>query len=583
MNPPTTQTVDQNYFKSPTEDLNAYNSRIQNYNASKTPTSDVGNPASTTLAQDQAKTANQGKPGYDLFGNTDPNYKAPIAAEPKTTAQTLNDKGTELQTAQNELQTHAKTAIDAIDSIRNGATPLSAGQTAQIDGLKNQYEQLIQDQQDQNDQDRTAQNLMDARQGRTQYMPMAHLQTISTIATKGRAKISDLQIKEASAIAALTEGFKTSNIADIKDAYELYKGASKEKTDAIQKYIDDSQKAIKDANDAKIAADKVVYDTVTKPIQDIQADVLKNTGDAQLAASIGKANNVEAALALAGDSMQVGTGTLGDYLAYKRQVVARGGTPINYDAFVKHEEDKGVDLAYRKAYATAKGDAAGKTAGLTEGTISTDETAPVTSDGTGQYTKDQALSAITKMKLSESQSNAVSYALRMMESNKAINNLIGENYNPTTSIASIGRLFRSDNARTLDRDLQNFIRAQLRKESGAQISDGEIAGGKKIYDPSGVLTNAKDVQQTADTRQQAIQSMIAQAGPAGKVLNEYFKSIGTGGNAGLSPGGAALIEDDAAAKSKLELIYPSRSQEIDSIITAKPDISNAEILQVLGQ
>jgi hypothetical protein len=162
---------------------------------------------------------------------------------------------------------------------------------------------------------------------------------------------------------------------------------------------------------------------------------------------------------------------------------------------------------------------------------------PSVSDGAIGATgvKEGALNAITKLKLAEGQANAVSYAFRMIEANAEINEQLGDGekitgrYNPTTVFSGIGRTFRSDNARQLDRGLENFIRAQLRKESGAQIADSEMEGGKRIYSPQGILTNKKDVVATKGTREQAIQSMIAQAGPAGTYLKQYYDYMQTGG------------------------------------------------------
>ena len=149
--------------------------------------------------------------------------------------------------------------------------------------------------------------------------------------------------------------------------------------------------------------------------------------------------------------------------------------------------------------------------------------------------KGAAVDAITRLKLTEGQANAVSYGFRMIEANSNINNLIGNGatekgtYNPTTAFSMLGRLGRSDNARALDRDLENFIRAQLRKESGAQIADTEMAGGRQIYSPQGVLTDSNDIKATKATREQAIQSMIAQSGPAGAYLKQYFDYMQSGG------------------------------------------------------
>lgn len=141
--------------------------------------------------------------------------------------------------------------------------------------------------------------------------------------------------------------------------------------------------------------------------------------------------------------------------------------------------------------------------------------------------KDNVLNAVAGMKLTEGQANAVSFSLRMMEADRAMTSQVAGGYNPTTLGSALGRTFVSDNSRTFEREMENFIRAQLRKESGATITDEESAGGRKIYSPAGIMTNQKDIEQTARTRRQAIDSMITQAGPAAAYLKQYAESLRT--------------------------------------------------------
>ncbi len=237
----------------------------------------------------------------------------PTSTSPSTTVTTDSSQTDPRVQAANDLTTEQKKVDDAINNIQTGATPLNAGEQAQIDGLKSQYQQLITDQQDQNSQLTDAQNILDAREGRTQYMPMAHLQTISKITTAGTTAVANLMVKEASAVAAMTQGFHDNDIKAIRDAWTDYQTASTARKDALQKTIDDTQKAIKDAADAKIAADKVTYDTVTKPIQDIQKTAKDMGAPASVMSAIGKAKTLDEAYAAAGDYAAGGTGTIAEY------------------------------------------------------------------------------------------------------------------------------------------------------------------------------------------------------------------------------------------------------------------------------
>lgn len=62
---------------------------------------------------------------------------------------------------------------------------------------------------------------------------------------------------------------------------------------------------------------------------------------------------------------------------------------------------------------------------------------------------------------------------------------------------------------------EDFVRAVLRKESGATITDDEMAGADRQYFPS-AGDNEKTIKQKRDNRLTAIQSLKIQAGPGAK-------------------------------------------------------------------
>lgn len=256
-----------------------------------------------------------------------------------TSATTQPSAADQLSQAQDEYQTTAKTAIDTITGIQNGSIPLTPGEQAQVDGLKAQFQQLIDQQALTNKGASGLANVRGYQKGAAEYDPTFQAKTIGAIVSAGAAKIADLNTKMASAVAQLTQSFKDNDIAKIKDTWALYKDASKERTDALQKTIDDTQKAIKDAQDAKIAADKVQYDEVTKPIQDIATEAAKNgLTDAKLLQSIASAPDVTTAINLAGGYLQTATGDVGEYLAYSRLATSKGQVPISYMDYLSEKK-----------------------------------------------------------------------------------------------------------------------------------------------------------------------------------------------------------------------------------------------------
>jgi hypothetical protein len=74
---------------------------------------------------------------------------------------------------------------------------------------------------------------------------------------------------------------------------------------------------------------------------------------------------------------------------------------------------------------------------------------------------------------------------------------------------------------------RNFITAVLRQESGAAIADSEFETEDKKYFPQ--LNDSEAViKQKANARNLAIKTMIAQAGPGAKSINEYKPNVSMG-------------------------------------------------------
>jgi len=177
--------------------------------------------------------------------------------------------------------------------------------------------------------------------------------------------------------------------------------------------------------------------------------------------------------------------------------------------------------------------------------------------GTGTFSKEDLVNNVKDLKLTEGQANAFSFSVRLIEANKAINKMIADGYDPTTIVSGLGRAVSSDKAREFNRQIENFARAQLRKESGATITDEEISGARALFDPSGFGRDEKDIKATEDTRLQAIQSMVGQAGPAGTYVNQYLHSEGTGQANSLKADDIAEIQSIAGIVSPDTKFNPS--------------------------
>ncbi len=245
----------------------------------------------------------------------------------------------------NAMATAQKQFSDAISGWR-----LSTDEQAQVDDLKQQYDQMIADQKLTNTSASGTANIRGYQTGAAEYDPTFQAKTIGSIVTAGANKIKALQVEEAGKVAQLTRAFKDDDIKNIKIAYDSLKDIQDKRADTIQKTIDEANTKIKEANTAK--------QKVTDGIIDIAKSAKENGASKEIIDAINSSTTVSEAIANSGDYLQKATGELGDYLFYKREKQASGLSPLSYDDWKIKQDAKKATEAYNTAYSTAKGKAA---------------------------------------------------------------------------------------------------------------------------------------------------------------------------------------------------------------------------------
>jgi hypothetical protein len=151
--------------------------------------------------------------------------------------------------ANSDYQAATANVQTTISNIQSGAIPLSAGEQAQVDSLTQSFQTLISNQSLSNILDRGLANTRGYQTGAAEYDPSFQVKTIGSIVTGGLNKIADLNVKMAGAVAQLTQSFKTADIQATKDAWAMYQDASTKRIDALQTTINETNAAIKTAND----------------------------------------------------------------------------------------------------------------------------------------------------------------------------------------------------------------------------------------------------------------------------------------------------------------------------------------------
>jgi hypothetical protein len=142
--------------------------------------------------------------------------------------------------------------------------------------------------------------------------------------------------------------------------------------------------------------------------------------------------------------------------------------------------------------------------------------------------------------LTESQSNATAYGMRMKEANAILDTMAkqgtlrGANIEAVPLVGEgLGKVLPSVLGGTSGAQQQvnqaksNFITAVLRKESGAVISDSEFDREDKKYFPQ-VNDSPAVIKQKENARKLAIKAMEIQAGPGAKNIQQLQPSAGGG-------------------------------------------------------
>lgn len=233
----------------------------------------------------------------------------------------------------------AKTAYDS--AITNGAL-LNANQVAQIQGIKDTYARLL-DQQAKDNANSTggatvAQNLYGI--GNTAMGTGA----IKGVIDAGAAKIADLNSRMNSDVAKMTAAFQSENTADLKDAYQSFVANSS----SLQKAIDTQHaEAVQLERDQRQQRETVI-NQIDNDIRSTLAEGAKGNATPQQmqAANEAAANHDMSGVVKAlGSSLLNASGVVGEYNAYTRDAQSRGITPMSFDDYQTQDANRKIRIA----------------------------------------------------------------------------------------------------------------------------------------------------------------------------------------------------------------------------------------------
>lgn len=150
------------------------------------------------------------------------------------------------------------------DQYGRGTLPLTAAQQAQVASLRQQFDSLLEEQRRTNANYLGGVTQLGINTGQNRYAADLALGSIQQATSEGLKKVQEIEARAVQAITAMEEGFRDKNYARVKEAYDVYSTAVKDK-----------QKVIQDANDRATAAAKDLRDFNAKQKQNEFENTLK--------------------------------------------------------------------------------------------------------------------------------------------------------------------------------------------------------------------------------------------------------------------------------------------------------------------
>lgn len=454
-----------------------------------------------------------------------------------------------------DYQREAKNVQNTIDKISRGAVPLTAAEKAQIDSLKQQFQSLIDEQARTNIGAKGLGNIRGYQTGSAEYDPTFQTKTIGSIVTAGLNKVADLNSQMAGAVAKLELAFRDNKISAIKDAWSIYQDANAKRQDTIAETLKQTQSKIKEGQD-KIAE-------AQKQNDELLVELSKNNAPNEVLDAVNNAPTLAEKVKAAGEYLQTGTGIVGEYAYYKKQAQAAGQTPVDFNTYQNMDANRKVSIARAGVAGTGGGGIYGNL---------------------DYRTANAVLAAANKFGDSP-------IVKKYNEMIAAANMIAGVDPNTTNPAEHQAVIYNFAKALDPDSVVREGEYATVKKYSQSLISKygGEIrqaVAGTGFLSPQAIMA----IQEASKNRIAAYEpqynslkqntkvkiNSLAGKDVADDVLIDYEEGLSSGSTSDQ------LIRSEADAQKRVEQIYETRANEIDTILEAEPNISYTELLQVLG-
>lgn len=173
--------------------------------------------------------------------------------------------------------------------------------------------------------------------GTARYAPVSASGIMSAKEKYDIQSLSELQGQEEEAVAEARRAQESGN-------FQLLE----KKLSAIDKVRGEKNSLAKSINDKMIEENKKLkddqYTRVGKPIEDIAKDAAKNGASAEVIKTINGSKTVQDAIIAAGDFLQAGSGIVGEYNFYKKDALAHGQTPVDFNEYQNMDANRKIKI-----------------------------------------------------------------------------------------------------------------------------------------------------------------------------------------------------------------------------------------------
>ena len=253
------------------------------------------------------------------------NTPKPVTAEDINNAVNPSQVNTDLQANQAKADALNQTFQDQIKQLQNGTFPLTPDQLAQVNSLQAQFDQLKAQQKIANANYTGGMTNAGINAGRNRYAPEIDMGIIQNTVSSGIQKIADIDSQAASAIAQMKQGFADNNYKLINAAYTAASAAFADKSKTIQQMADNVRQQTQDA----ITAHK-----------DALAETAAQQARSDAAIKFAVDNNINKPFYLIGNTaIDTKTGEPVDLATYQRMTGQKVGLPESQTDFSQIQQD----------------------------------------------------------------------------------------------------------------------------------------------------------------------------------------------------------------------------------------------------